>query len=48
MVEATFVLNLVETVGILVGVAIAIMEIRKGREERGNQFSLEFVRYTSS
>jgi hypothetical protein len=37
MVDATFALNLVETVGILVGVSIAIMEIRKSREERRNQ-----------
>jgi len=48
MVDATFVLNLVETVGILVGVAIAIMEIRRSREERRNQFSAEFLRHWST
>jgi len=48
MVDATFALNLVETVGILIGVAIALMEIRKGREERRNQFSYELLRVYSS
>jgi len=48
MVDATFMLNLVETVGILVGVTIAIMELRKGREERRNQFSAELLRTWST
>jgi hypothetical protein len=39
MVDANFVLNLVNTAGILAGVYIAINELRKGREERRNQFS---------
>jgi hypothetical protein len=34
MVDANFALNLVETIGILVGVTIAILEIRRNREER--------------
>jgi hypothetical protein len=37
MVDANFVLNLVEAIGILVGVSIAILEIRRSREERRNQ-----------
>jgi hypothetical protein len=37
MVDANFVLNLVETVGILIGVTIGIIEIRNIREERKNQ-----------
>ncbi len=48
MVDATFVLNLVETVGILVGVAIAIMEIRKSREERNDQVTDQFMQYRYS
>jgi len=48
MVDATFALNLVETVGILVGVTIAVIEIRKSREERRNQFSLEYIQYSGS
>ena len=42
MVDATFALNLVETVGILVGVTIAIIEIRKSREDRRNQVAENF------
>lgn len=37
MVDTSFVLNLVETVGILIGVTIGIIEIRNIREERRNQ-----------
>ena len=48
MVDATFVLNLVETVGILIGVAIAIMEIRKSREERNDQVTDQFMQYRYS
>jgi hypothetical protein len=39
MVDANFVLNLVNTVGILVGITVAIMEIRASRKERRNQFN---------
>jgi len=48
MVDANFVLNLVEAVGILVGVAIAIMEIRRSREERDIHFSIDYVRDATS
>ncbi len=48
MVDATFLLNLVETVGILVGVTIAIMEIRKGREDRRNQVADQFLEFSKS
>ena len=48
MVDATFALNLVETVGILVGVTIAIIEIRKSREDRRNQVADQFLEYSKS
>jgi hypothetical protein len=43
MVDANFALNLVETVGILVGITIAILEIRRSREERRYQAASEIL-----
>ncbi len=37
MVDVNFLLNLVETIGILIGVTIGIIEIRNLRDERRNQ-----------
>jgi hypothetical protein len=48
MVDATFVLNLVETVGILVGITIAIMEIRKSREARRFETADQLLQYAAS
>lgn len=48
MVDATFLVNLVEAVGILAGVAIAIMEIRKSREDRRIQVADQFLAYSTS
>jgi len=48
MVDATFVLNLVETVGILVGITITIMEIRKSRVARRFETADQFLQYAAS
>jgi hypothetical protein len=48
MVDATFLLNLVETVGILIGVTIGIIEIRNIRETRRYETANQFLQYASS
>jgi hypothetical protein len=48
MVDATFALNLVETVGILVGITIAIIEIRKSREARRFETADQLLQYAAS
>lgn len=47
MVDANFVLNLVETVGILVGVTIGIIEIRNIRETRRYEAADQFLQYST-
>ena len=48
MVDVGLVLNILQAVSIVIGISMAIIEIRKIREDRHNQFAVEMLEFTRS